>query len=99
MCFAMGAPQVAVLGVLGEDHAGDLGVVARREEDEPPVVAQIDGAELRASAALRPCSEMTCAVPVLPRDVEAGNLAAPAGAGAVDDQPQPVVERRRCLSP
>ena len=33
--------QVAVLGVLGEDHAGDLRVVARREEHEPAVVAQV----------------------------------------------------------
>ena len=31
-----------MLGVLGEDHAGDLRVVARREEDEPAVIAQVD---------------------------------------------------------
>ena len=33
--------QIAVLAVLGEDDAGDLRVVARREEHEPAVVAQV----------------------------------------------------------
>ncbi len=78
MCFAIGARQVAVLGVLGEDHAGDLGVVARRKKDEPAVVTQIL-ARLRAGR-LAALSEITCAVPVLPDDVEAWNPAAPAGA-------------------
>ena len=92
MCLAIGAPQIAVLGVLGEDDAGDLRVVARREEHEPAVVAHV---HLAAPAALAPVSEMTCAVPVLPETSRPSISRAAAGAGAVDDQPQPVVHRAR----
>ncbi len=53
----------AVLGVLGEDHARDLGILGRREEDEEPVVAQVALGPARALLAL---IEMTCAVPVFP---------------------------------
>ena len=56
--------EVAVLAVLGEDHAGDLRVVARREEHEPAVVAQVLVGALRARCL--PWIEITCAVPVLP---------------------------------
>ena len=54
----------AVHAVLEEHDAGDLRVVARREEHEPAVVAQV----LVGLARPRPCPafEMTCAVPVLP---------------------------------
>ena len=44
--------------------AGDLRVVARREEHEPAVVAQVLAALPRR--ARRPWFEITCAVPVLP---------------------------------
>ena len=47
-----------------EDDAGDLRVVARREEHEPAVVAQVLGRSCRPRP--RPVFEMTCAVPVLP---------------------------------
>src|SRR5687768_4923149 len=44
--------QVAVLVVLAEDDAGDLRVVARREEDEPAMVAQVSAAAPRRLPAL-----------------------------------------------
>ena len=84
--------EIAVLGVLGEDDAGEHGVVLRREEDEPAVVAQIlVGAALGRLAALQRDHLRRAG---LPRDVTPGNPAAPAGAGGVDDHPQPVVQRR-----
>ena len=64
MCCAIGAAFAAVIAVLDEDDAGNLRVVARREEHEPAVVAQVL-VGLAAAAAV-PWFEMTCAVPVLP---------------------------------
>ena len=54
----------AVHAVLEEHDAGNLRVVARREEHEPAVVAQVLGRSCRRAAC--PWFEMTCAVPVLP---------------------------------
>ena len=55
--------EIAVLGVLGEDHAGNLRLVVRREEHEPAVIADVHAGP--ATAAF-PWFEITCAVPVLP---------------------------------
>ena len=84
--------EIPVLGVLGEDDASDHGVVPRREEDEPPVVAQIlVGAALRRLAALQRNHLRRSG---LARDVTPGEPAASAGARRVHDHPQPVVQRR-----
>ena len=65
----------AVLGVLGENHAGDLRIVARREEDEPAVIAQVHLVPRRRR--LSPCYRDDLAVPVLPETSRPGILPRP----------------------
>ena len=81
-----------MLVVLAEDHAGDLRVVPRREEDEPAMVAQVAAAAPRGQASLVRNHLRGAG---LARDVASEDAAAAAGAGAVDDAPQPVVQRRQ----
>ena len=49
---------------------------------------------VRPAACLPPLSEITCAVPVLPDTSLPGMRARPAGARAIHDKEQPVVQRR-----
>ena len=65
----------AVLVVLAENDAGDFGIVARREEDEPAVVAEVALGTAGGFPAAR--SEITWAVPVLPETSLPGMRARP----------------------
>ena len=56
----------AMNAMLEEHHAGYLRIVARSEEDEPAVVAQLPWCSRGRSL---PALEITWAVPVLPDDV------------------------------
>ena len=81
--------QVAVLVVLAEDHAGNLRVVLGREEHEPPVVAQVAAAVARR---LPPLNGDDLRRAGLAGDVAARQPGAARRAGAVDRQPQPVMQ-------
>ncbi len=89
-----GRAEIAVLVVLAEDHAGDLRIVLRGEEDEPAVVAQVRSAAVRRAL---PSFEITCAVPVLPDTSRPAMRARPPVPLRVDDHPQAVVQRRERL--
>ena len=65
MCCATSAAFAAVDAVLEEHDAGNLRVVARREEHEPAVVAQV--LVVLPGRGACPAFEITCAVPGLAR--------------------------------
>src|SRR5262249_60892243 len=84
--------------VLEEHDAGDLRVVARREEDEPAVVAEVGVLVqlLRAQAVLIGDDLRR---PRLAADVVSFDAGAAAGAAAVDDAPHAVPDRLELFRP
>ncbi len=82
--------QIPVFGVLGENHAGDLRLVVRREEHEPAVIADVHLALHRLGSRER----NHLRGPGLAGDVESWHARPAARAGGIDDHPQPLVQGR-----
>src|SRR5205823_1529241 len=83
--------DAAMAAVLDEDRSCNLRIVARREEHEPAVVAQVlVGLPLRRLGALVRNHLRRAR---LARHVVAGHPRAAAGARAVDDEPESIADR------